>query len=126
VSTELRLELSEADADTERLDEITQQLREELLRLDVDSVTAPSAGEAPPGSKGLELATIGALIVTLRGGVELAEKIVAVVRSWLRHAPPTSGRTVTMTVGGKTITFTPTEAQQQQLVDQFVRALAAP
>jgi hypothetical protein len=126
VSTELRLELSEADADTERLDEITQQLRAELLRLDVDSVTAPSAGEAPPGSKGLELATIGALIVTLRGGVELAEKIAAVVRSWLRHAPTTSGRTVTMTVGGKTITFTPTEAQQQQLVDQFVRALAAP
>jgi hypothetical protein len=126
VSTELRLELSEADADTERLDEITQQLRAELLRLDVDSVTAPSGGEAPPGSKGLELATIGALIVTLRGGVELAEKIVAVVRSWLRHAPPTSGRTVTMTVGGKTITFTPTETQQQQLVDQLARALAAP
>ena len=63
MATEMRIELFEPDADLEEIDRLTSDLREELLELDVDSVSPPSAGPAPPGSKGLELAAIGTLLV---------------------------------------------------------------
>jgi hypothetical protein len=47
----LRIDLGvEPDADAAELDEATQQLRRELLELDVENVERPSAGPAPPGA----------------------------------------------------------------------------
>ena len=42
---QLRLQLAEEGADEERLDELTGFLRQELLQLDVDDVTALPAGD---------------------------------------------------------------------------------
>jgi hypothetical protein len=53
------------DADDEEVAEATLQLRRELLDLDVDSVDLPTAGQPPPGTRGVELAALGALLVSV-------------------------------------------------------------
>ena len=53
-----------ADADNEELERLTDQLRHELLQLDVDSVRRPRA-EAPLRREGGGVLAIGALIVEL-------------------------------------------------------------
>jgi hypothetical protein len=126
VGTELKVELFEPDADPEAVDELTRHLRLELLELDVDSVSPVVAGPAPAGSKGLELAAIGALLVQVAGSVDAVSTVVSTLRSWLRRGG-SSRRSLKISVDGHTLELTSaTDAQQQQLVDEFVRALAAP
>jgi hypothetical protein len=124
VGTELRIELFDPDADLETVEELTHHLRLELLELDVDSVSQPSAGPPPPGSKGLELAAIGALLVQVRGSVQVVSTVVSAVRSWLQRGS-SPNRTLTVTIGERTLQLSAATAeQQQQLVDEFVRSLA--
>lgn len=124
MDAELKVEVFDPGADDELLDEVTQNLRRDLLELDVSSVSAAPVGEAPPGSKGLELAAVGALVVVLKGSVELAEQVVSTVRGWL-HRSPSPERTLRLTLNGQTLELSAaTEAQQQQLVDEFLRAAA--
>lgn len=124
MATEMKIELFEPDADLEALDELTRSLREELLELDVDSVSAPVAGPAPAGSKGLELAAIGALLVQVRGSVQVVSAVVTAVRSWLQRGS-SPNRTLKVTVDGRTLELSAATAeQQQQVVDEFVRYLA--
>ncbi len=124
VATEMRIELFEPDADLEALDELTRNLREELLELDVDSVSTPTAGPAPVGSKGLELAAIGALLVQVKGSVQMVSAVVTAVRSWLQRGS-SPNRTLKVTVDGRTLELSAATAeQQQQVVDEFVRSLA--
>ncbi len=126
MGAELKIELYEPDADLDAIDELTRNLRMELLELDVDSVSAPTAGPPPPGSKGLELAAIGALLVQVKGSVQVVSAVVATLRSWLqRGASP--NRTLKVTVDGRTLELSAATAEQQQrLVDEFVRSLADP
>ena len=51
MSGELRVHLSEDDADSARLAELTGYLRSELRQLDVDDVSALPGHEPPPGSR---------------------------------------------------------------------------
>jgi len=126
VSTELTVELFEPGADLEVVDELTRALRLELLELDVDSVSPATAGPAPPGSRGVDIAVVGALLVQVAGSVEAISSLVTTVRSWLRRGSA-PGRTLKISVDGRTLELTAaTEAQQQQLVEEFVRALSTP
>jgi hypothetical protein len=70
------------DADAEEVAASTQQLRRELLDLDVEEVQQPAAGQPPPGAKGIELAALGTLVVTL-AQTQLLGVVVGAVRSWL-------------------------------------------
>src|SRR6266545_1538717 len=70
------------DADAEEVAASTEQLRRELLDLDVEEVQRPAAGQPPPGAKGVELAALGALVVTVAQS-QLLTPVVAAVRSWL-------------------------------------------
>jgi hypothetical protein len=125
MATDLLVELFDADADPERLDELTQSLRRELLELDVDSVDQATAGPAPEGTRGLELAAIGALLVKAAASSEMLVKVIGVVRGWLRSGSPRNQRTLRLTIGDQSIELThATDAQQQQLVDQFIRSVA--
>ena len=56
---ELRLLLEEDGADAERVDVLTGHLRRELAQLDVEAVRPLPAGEAPPGTRGFDAATVG-------------------------------------------------------------------
>jgi len=74
------------DTDTEETAEVTLQLRRELLDLDVEAVELPRAGEPPPGTRAVELAALGALVVTVAQS-QLLASVVAAVRSWLACSP---------------------------------------
>ena len=120
----LALELSEAGADPARLEELTTRLRSELLDLDVNDVERVSAGNAPEGSKAIELAAVGALIVTMEQSRPLVAKVVSTIREWLKRDPdPEPTRAVKITLGDQTIELTAASSDQQdRLVAEFIRA----
>ena len=130
MSTELQIEIFDPDADDEQLDTMTRSLREDLLALDVDKVSpVATGGQAPPGSKGIDPAAIGAILVALKGSVELATQVVSAVRAWLHRgdkAKPAT-QTLKLTMNGQTLELSAaTGDQQDQLIDAFVAAAATP
>ena len=117
----LALELSEVGADPARLEELTTRLRSELLDLDVNDVERVSAGEAPDGSRAIELAAVGALLVTMEQSGALVAKVVSTIREWLKRDPEPT-RAVKITLGDQTIELTAASSDQQdRLVEEFIR-----
>ena len=118
----LALQLSEVGADPVRLEELTTRLRSELLNLDVNDVERVSAGDAPEGSRAIELAAVGALIVTMEQSGVLVAKVVSTIREWLKRDPEPT-RAVKITLGDRTIELTAASSgQQDRLVEEFIRA----
>jgi hypothetical protein len=106
-----------SDDDAEQVAEATRQLRRELLDLDVEAVEQPRAGEPPPGSKAVELATLGALLVTVAKS-QLLGPVVAAVRSWLAG----SQRSVRLELDGDVLELTGVSSREQQrLADEWLR-----
>jgi hypothetical protein len=122
MSPSLAIELTETGAEPERLEELTIDLRRELLALDVDDVARVSAGDAPPGSRSIDLAAIGALLVTMNQTTDVLAHIVSTVRDWLRRSPEPK-RSVQMTIGGRSIELSAaSDEQQDRLVAEFIKA----
>ena len=116
----LRLHLAESGADTERLDQVTRYLREELLELDVHAVTALPSGPPPPGSRALDVATVGGLLVTLGQSATALQTIVAAVQNWLRRGTPVP-RAVRVEIDGDVLELSDaTGEEQERLVALFV------
>jgi hypothetical protein len=128
MSTELQIEIIDPEADDERLATMTETLRQDLLALDVDSVKRLSGGSAPDGSKGIDPAAVGAILVALKGSVEVATQVVAAVKSWMKRGnSKTATQVLKLTMNGQSIELSAaTLDQQQQLVDTFVSAAANP
>lgn len=121
---QLRLDVRLApDADSAELDEAARALRMELLSLDVESVRGLSAGPAPPGTRAIEIAIIGGLMVTAA-----RELIAAVVRTAERWAAQRSVRTVKVTIGGDSIELSGvSDEDQTRLIELFIaRTVARP
>jgi hypothetical protein len=105
------------DADAEEVAEATLQLRRELLDLDVEAVELPRAGEPPPGTRAVELAALGALVITI-GQSPLLGPVVAAVRSWLAGSPQ---RSIKLELDGDTLELTGLSSKaQQRLVDEWL------
>ena len=105
-------------ADAEDVAEATLQLRRELLDLDVDAVELPSAGEPPPGSRAVELAALGALVVTVAQS-QLLASVVAAVRSWLASSPR---RSIKLELGGDVLELAGVSSdEQRRLTDEWLR-----
>ena len=122
MSEALAIELSEAGADSARLDELTTRLRSELLALDVDDVQRVSAGSAPKGSRAIDVAAIGAMVVTMQQSGALVAKVVNTIREWLKRDPEPT-RAVKITLGDQTIELSAASSDQQdRLVAEFIRA----
>lgn len=118
---EVRVYLSEDGADAERLALLTGYLRQELLQLEVQDVTAPRVGEPPPGARALDVAAVGALLVSLSSSVEGLRAVVAAVRRWLAGGERVR-RTVRLEIGGDTLELSEaTAADQDRLIDVFIR-----
>ncbi|HSK25670.1 MAG TPA: hypothetical protein VK894_02015 [Jiangellales bacterium] len=116
----VRLELAELDADAERLDELTGYLRQELLELDVDDVTAVRAGPPPPGARALDVLVVGGLLVKLADTAAL-RSVVSAVRRWLSRGDGGTPRTVRVEIGGDVIELSAaSDADQERLVELFV------
>lgn len=93
----------------------------ELLQLDVADVTAPLAGEAPPGARGVEMAAVGALLVAIGPSAEGLASVVSAVRDWLRRGAGAL-RSVRLELGGDALELSQTTAaDQDRLIGLFVR-----
>ncbi|MGZ5398741.1 MAG: effector-associated constant component EACC1 [Nocardioides sp.] len=124
MTEDIRVEfVSAPDADPEEIDALTRALRAEILEVDeVDRVEQATAGPAPDGSKGLDVAAIGALVVGVAPGIQAVAKVIEVVRGWLANRSP-STPPLQMSIGDKTITVVANKEQQDELVAAFVAAL---
>ena len=104
-------------ADAERLG---RQLRDELRELDVESVQAGSAGEAPPGSKGVDAAMVTEWVVTLGASGGAFALVIGTVRDWLSRRR--GAHKVTVTIDGDTLELEAASPQERaELVTAFVR-----
>jgi hypothetical protein len=124
MNDEIRVEfMSNSDVDPAELDALTRALRAEILEVDeVDRVEQAVAGPAPEGSKGLDVAAIGALVVGVAPGVQAVAKVFEVVRGWLANRSP-STPPLQMSIGDKSITVVADKKQQEELVAAFLAAL---
>jgi len=120
---ETTVELVVPDADPAELEEITANLRRELLDLDVDSVDRPPPGEAPEGSRGIALA-LGALVVKF-AAPKLLEGLVAVIKGWAsRHGG--GARSVKLTMDGDSLEVSgATSEEQDRLIESWIERHAS-
>ena len=76
---EVDVSIAEVGAEPEHLDELTRALRDEILTLDVESVVPRSAGEAPPGTRAVDAAAVGALVVSVGPALDALARLVTTV-----------------------------------------------
>ena len=106
------------DSDAEELAELTRRLRGQLLELDVDTVEPATGGEAPAGSKGVELMAIGGLVIQFAMKSEVLKSVVDATTAWLGRQ---QGRSVKLTLDGDTLEVTGVSSdEQRRLVDLWV------
>ncbi len=105
----------------EELAELTLQLRENLMELDVKAVELVSAGKVPRGAKAGEAVIWGKLLVTLPP--LLINKLIDALQSWLSRLGPCN---IDLEISGNKlkVTGTPSE-EQQQLIKTFIAAVGS-
>jgi hypothetical protein len=108
-----------ADADDEQVGREADILRSQLLRLDVESVRRFTDGPAPSGTRAVDAATVGALVVTVGQVAGALGSLVGMVRDWIAHR---SDRSIRLEIDGDVIQIdAATLEQRQQLIDTWVR-----
>lgn len=123
---QLRLQLSEQDADADRLDVLTGYLRGELLQLDVEDVAALRSAEPPAGSRAFDAATAGGLLVTVGHSTDVLRSVLAAIREWLRSGHGTR-RMVRLELDGDVLELSEVSAaDQDRLMALFLSRHAAP
>lgn len=106
------------DSDQEELDELTLQLRERLLELDVDGVELNRSGDVPAGAKPVDAIAVGALAVTAAPFV--LRSVLDLVRTWIENRPV---RTVAITLGEDSLELEAvSSADQRRLMEAFLAA----
>ena len=120
VSVIIAVELQMVNDDAYELDLQAHQLREELLLLDLNSVTLEREVRDPDGAKGDAIA-VGTLIMTLGNSAVLVAAC-QVVRAWVTRG---RARSATIKFGkNRTLDITGVGAtQQQKLVEAFLAAI---
>ena len=118
---ELQLAVTEAEADAERLDELTRRMMRDLEDLGVESVERPPGEAAPESAKG-DPFTWGALALALVPA--LLPELIEFLRDWARR---NEGRTVKIkTPDGLEVEFAPgeklTETELLSLVEKLTQA----
>lgn len=116
----LLIRVEEPDAGEQRLADLALALRHELLELEVDDVSHVRGGPAPDGTRGLDVATVGQLLVSAKLTGEMLRAVVTTVRGWLARGPG-GGQAVTLTIGDRTLQLqSATAEQQERLVQEFL------
>ena len=105
------------DGDADEIARATLLLRRELLDMNVDVFAAPTAGQPPRGSRGVDLAALGALVVNVAEPPLLAA-VVTAIRSWLAGS---SRRSIKLELGGDILELTGvSSAEQRRLTDEWL------
>jgi hypothetical protein len=110
----------EPDVDSEEVDRSVRQLRAELENLDVESVIPVTSENAPPGAKGVDPFSLGALLITLTATGGVVTTLIEVARDWLaRHA---AARRIYVTIDGDTIVVEKASVQERgALIEAYLR-----
>jgi hypothetical protein len=120
MDVELRLQISEEEADTARLAVVTGYLRAELLQLDIENVTTSQSRDLPPGARVVGVAAVGTLLVALGQSADGLQSVVSAIRAWLRRGEGTQ-RTVRLEIDGDKLELTRVSAaDQERLIELFV------
>ena len=123
---ELRLRISEDNADAGRLAELSRYLCAELLQLDVEDVTALPGNEPPPGSRAFGAAEISGLLVLLGQSADGLRPVVAAVTAWAGRGGGTR-RTVRLELDGDALELSQASAaDQERLISLFVSRHSGP
>ena len=109
---------AEPETDTEDLERLTRQLREELSELDVQA-DLMTGGPAPANAKAGDIVVWGTLLLTLAASGGVFTTLFGVLQAWLtRH----ERRGVTLEIDGDQLQVTGiTSAEQQRLIDAWAR-----
>ncbi len=107
---------ADPETDDRELEQVTAQLRRQLLELDVESVERVRGGDVPEGAKPVDVTAIGSLAVTLSPTV--LKSLLAMVEQWMANRRTSS---VTVVIDGDTIELdNASRAEQEQLVELFL------
>jgi hypothetical protein len=117
---ELRLQISEEDADAERLAVLAGYLRAELVDLDVEGVAWLPAGEPPAGARASETAVVGGLLVSLGQSLAGLQSVLSAISGWLRRGQG-SDRKVRLELDGDVLELSQASAgDQERLIELFM------
>jgi hypothetical protein len=106
------------ESDAQEVAEATLWLRRELLDLDVEAVELARAGEPPPGTRAVEVAALGALVVSVAKSQVLVN-VVAAVRSWLGGQQQ---RSIKLELDGDVLELTGVSSKEQRrLADEWLQ-----
>jgi Effector Associated Constant Component 1 len=106
--------------DEQDVRQLTAALRSELLRLDVEDVEPVDAADVPEGAKGLE--TIEGLLRITGAALSGLGSVLGALFQWSRRTE----RSVTVTIGDKSLTLSSvTPEQQAELIKGFLATLEA-
>lgn len=116
----------EDEAPTEQVERASDLLRDVLLELEVDSVRRLTHGEAPPGSRGVDLAAIGGMLVSLPATPGMLSGLIDAIRNWLRRPGSEAvPRSVRIEIDGDVLELShATSDQQSRLVDDWLQRRA--
>ena len=118
INSKVKVELAVDNADAEELDQLTANLRRELLQLDVDEESREREGAPPPGARAAELIALGSLIVAIGKAAGALSSVVRAVQGWVGRKPD---RKVRLEIDGDAIELSAASPeQQQQLVDEWL------
>jgi hypothetical protein len=123
---QLRIQVSEDGADAERLDALTGYLRRDLIELDVNDVTALAAGPPPPGSRAIDAAAVGGLLVALGSSADGLRSVVSAIQAWLGRGSGVR-RTIRLELGGDALELSQASAaDQERLIGLFISRHSEP
>ncbi len=121
MGAEIRVSVDDPSAGDEERESLSLALREELLSTDVGDVHPVSTGPAPEGSRGVDAAAVGQLLVTVPASLAAVAELINAVRGWLGRAG--DGRTVELTLGGNSLRLgRASTPEQERLVEAFLQS----
>lgn len=118
-TTQLMLNIDAGpETDVEELEKLTQQLREELIESDVETVNLVRTGEAPERAKVGDPVAWGTLLVTLAASGGVLTTLINTLQAWLtRH----ERRSVILEIDGDRLEVTGVSSEEQQrLINAWV------
>ena len=112
---QIRLDIQgDEDTDEREMADLTQQLQEEVLTVDVESADLPPRESAPPGAKAADPISLGTILVAMAAGGTFGV-LANVLHSWITRHDRIS---VSVEIGEYKLQLTGVDpAERQKLID---------
>lgn len=110
------------ETDDEELEQLTRQLREELLELDVEAVDLVSKGKSPKHAKAGDLIAWGQLLLTLAASGGVFVTLINMLQYWLTR----QGVSIEMDINGNKVKLTSSKSSKeelQRLIDTYIAVI---